>query len=82
MTGGEEDWTTDNQSYKKEFDLAAESHVETPVNLPGYTSEDRQMDITEKSGGTEETKRGNTCRYAHEPGNFVVDLYRHIVLLS
>ena len=53
MTGGEEDWTTDNQSYKKEFDLAAESHVEMLVNFPGYTSKDRQMDITEKSGKTE-----------------------------
>ena len=49
-TGGEEDWSTDDQSYKKEFDLAAESQVETLVNLPGYTSEDRQMDITEILG--------------------------------
>ena len=50
MTGGEEDWSTDVQSYKKEFDLAAESQVETLVNLPGYASEDRQMDITENLG--------------------------------
>ena len=79
MTGGEEDWSTDGQSYKKEFDLAAESHVKTLVNLPGYTSEDRQMDITEKSGKTE----GETpvdMRTSQEI--FVVDLYRHIVLLS
>ena len=79
MTGGEEVWSTDDQSYKKEFDLAAESQVETLVNLPGYASEDRQMDITEKSGKTE----GRTpvdMRTSHEI--FVVDLYRHIVLLS
>ena len=66
MTGGEEDWSTDDQSYKKEFDLAAESQVETLVNLPGYASEDRQMDITE----IWENRRENTYRYAHEPGNF------------
>ena len=35
---------------KKEFDLAAESQVEMLVNLPGYVSEDRQMDITEILG--------------------------------
>ena len=82
MTGGEEDWSTDDQSYKKEFDLAAESHVETLVNLPGYTSEDRQMDITEKSGGTEEAEGGTPVDMRTSQEIFVVDLYRHIVLLS
>ena len=57
-TGGEKDWSTDGQSHKKEFDLAADSHVETPVKLPGYTSKNRQKEITEKSGGTEETEEG------------------------
>ena len=79
MTGGEEDWSTDDQSYKKEFDLAAESHVETLVKLPGYTSEDRQMDITEKSGKTE---GGTPVDMRTIQEIVVVDLYRHIVLLS